>query len=147
MSESAATETDLAMLRRLNSDTVMEVLGIEFVQASGTRVIATMPVDRRHVQIMGILHGGVSVLLAETVASTLAYLGIDRERQVVFGLEINANHLRPVRPGARLTAEATPIHRGKTTVVAQIVISDERGRTVSVSRCTNAVRERSGTDE
>jgi uncharacterized protein (TIGR00369 family) len=95
---------------------------------------------------MGILHGGVSVLLAETVASTLAYLGIDRDRQVVFGLEINANHLRPVRPGARLTAEATPIHRGKTTVVAQITISDERGRTISVSRCTNAIRERSGTD-
>ncbi len=85
-------------------------------------------------------------VLAETVASTLAYLGIDRDRQVVFGLEINANHLRPVRPGARLTAEATPIHRGKTTVVVQIVISDERGRTVSVSRCTNAIRERGATD-
>ncbi|UBV44376.1 hotdog fold thioesterase (plasmid) [Deinococcus taeanensis] len=113
-------------------------LGIEILEAGGDRVVARMPVERRVHQPFGVLHGGASVALAETVASLGAHLSVAGQGMTAVGLEINANHLRAVRSGA-VTATATPIHQGRTTQVWQIEITDEQGRAVCVSRCTLAV--------
>jgi uncharacterized protein (TIGR00369 family) len=114
-------------------------LGIEVVELTAGRVVATMPVDERTHQPYGILHGGASVALAETVASLGSAANIDRETHVAMGLEINANHLRSKSEGV-VTATATPIHVGRTTHVWDIRIVDEAGRAVCVSRCTVAIR-------
>jgi uncharacterized protein (TIGR00369 family) len=115
-----------------------EALGIVLVEAGPDRVVATMPVDERTRQPFGLLHGGASVALAETVASIGAWLNVDRDTQAAVGLEINANHLKGKREGI-VTATATPIHRGRTTQVWHIGIFDEEGAMVCVSRCTLAV--------
>ena len=116
-------------------------LGIELVELTPDRVVATMPVDDRTRQPFGILHGGASIALAETVASFGAAMRIDRERFVAVGQEINANHLRPKTEGI-VTATAVPVHTGRSTQVWTIEIRDEDGRLVSISRCTMAVVER-----
>jgi uncharacterized protein (TIGR00369 family) len=116
-------------------------LGIEIVELAESQVVATMPVDERTRQPYGILHGGASVALAETVASFGATALIDRDRFAAVGQEINANHLRPMRDGI-VRAVGRPIHVGRTSQVWSIEITDERGRLVCVSRCTMAVVER-----
>ncbi len=121
--------------------TALEALDITVVDAASDRVVATMPIGPNHRQVIGYLHGGISVVLAETVASLGSVLHIDRERQLAFGLEINANHLRPKRDGM-LTATATPIHLGRTTHVWDIRIVDEQGTLVCISRCTVAIVDR-----
>ena len=113
-------------------------LGIELVELSDSRVVATMPVDDRTRQPFGILHGGASIALAETVASFGAVMLIDRERFVAVGQEINGNHLRGKTDGI-VTATAVPIHVGRTSQVWSIEIADEAGRLVCVSRCTMAI--------
>lgn len=115
-----------------------DALGITIVELTTERVVATMPVDHRTRQPYGILHGGASVALAETVASIGATMNVDRATSVAVGLEINANHMRPKRDGV-VTGTATPIHRGKSTQVWDVRIVDEEGRLVCVSRCTLAV--------
>jgi len=115
-----------------------DALGIRLVELTAARVVATMPVDERTRQPYGILHGGASVALAETVASLGALMNVDRERQTMVGLEINANHLRAKTEG-EVTATATPIHVGRSTQVWDIRIVDEAGRPVCVSRCTLAL--------
>ena len=97
-----------------------------------------MPVDARTHQPFGLLHGGASVALAETVASLGAALHVDRSRAGVVGIEINANHVRGIRTGT-VTATATPLHVGRTSQVWSIDIVDESGRRICVSRCTLAV--------
>ena len=116
-------------------------LGIELIELAESHVVATMAVDDRTRQPYGILHGGASVALAETVASFGATALIDRERFAAVGLEINANHLRPMRDGV-VRAVGRPLHVGRTTQVWSIEITDESGRLVCVSRCTLAVVER-----
>lgn len=123
---------------RLAHGTMLEALGITLTEATPERVVATMPVDHRTHQPFGILHGGASVALAETVASIGAWLNVDQEKQAAVGLEINANHLKSKREGT-VTAVATPIHRGRSTQVWSITITDEAGATICVSRCTLAV--------
>ena len=118
-------------------------LGIEILEMSETRVVATMPVDQRTRQPFGILHGGASVALAETVASFGATAVIDRERFVAVGQEINANHLRPKVDGV-VRATGVPVHGGRSSQVWSIEIRDEEGRLVCISRCTMAVVERRG---
>lgn len=113
-------------------------LGIEFTWLSRDKVVATMPVDHRTRQPMGLLHGGASVALAETVASVGAWLNVDSVGKTAVGLEINANHIKAVRDG-RVTATATPIHRGSTTQIWDIRITTPQGKLVCVSRCTMAV--------
>lgn len=113
-------------------------LGIEVVELTATRVVATMPVDDRTRQPFGVLHGGASVALAETAVSLGAWAGVDRARATAVGLEINANHLRP-KAGGVVRVVATPVHRGRTTQVWTAEISDEDGRLVCVARCTMAV--------
>lgn len=132
------------LVKRLNSTrqgTVWEALDITVITAEKDLVVATMPIGPAQRQQGGYLHGGVSVVLAESVASLGTALNIDMERQATFGLEINANHLRPKREG-HLTAVATPIHRGRTTHVWDIRISDENDKLICISRCTTAIVDR-----
>jgi 1,4-dihydroxy-2-naphthoyl-CoA hydrolase len=132
------------ILERLNAtrqDSVLEALDITFVEATKERVVAAMPIGPQHRQLVGYLHGGVSVVLAETVASVASIMHIDTDRQMAFGLEINANHLRPKRDG-KLIGVATPIHLGRSTHVWDVRISDENEKLVCVSRCTVAVVDR-----
>lgn len=131
----------LADLRALATRGLADALGIEVLELSASRVVATMPVDQRTMQPFGILHGGASLALAETVASLGATANVDREEFLAMGLELNANHLRAKSDGV-VTATATPIHVGRTTHVWDVRITDESGRLVCVSRCTLAIRPR-----
>ena len=119
-------------------NTLMETLGINVVSVSNEGVVATMPVDHRTHQPLGLLHGGASVALAETVASLGAYYFIDQETENCVGLEINANHIRGKKSGV-VTAYAKPAHRGKTTMVWEVKIVDEEDELICLSRCTMAI--------
>lgn len=119
-------------------ETLIGTLGIEFIELTKERVVCTMPVDGRTRQPVGLLHGGASVALAETAASIGSILHIDPKTQFAAGLEINANHVRSVREGI-VTATATPLHIGRTTLVWDIQITDEQGKRLCVSRCTVAI--------
>jgi uncharacterized protein (TIGR00369 family) len=120
-----------------------KTIGIEIVELSKDKVVATMPVDDRTKQPFGLLHGGASAALAETVASIGAYMNCDHETQAAVGVELNANHIRGKTDGT-VTATATPIHRGRTTHVWDIRIVDENDKLVCVSRCTLAIVNRQG---
>lgn len=112
-------------------------LGVEFVELAPERVVATMPIDARHLQPLGYLHGGVSVMLAESVATVGAWLNCPPGKGA-FGSEINASHLRPKRSGA-LTAVGTPSRVGRNSQVWEIKIHDENEKPVCISRCSLAV--------
>ena len=129
--------SSLAALNALSANTAMEPLGIEFTELGPDFLCATMPVDRRTHQPYGLLHGGASVLLAETLGSTAAMLCAAEGARCV-GIEINANHLRAVREGI-VTGTARPLHVGRQTQVWDIRIEDAAGRLVCVSRLTVAV--------
>ena len=128
---------DLETLNALSRGTAIEALGIEFVEAGPDHLVATMPVDARTRQPYGLLHGGASVLLAETLGSSAGNLCVD-EGEICVGLEINANHVRAVREG-RVTGTARALHIGRSTQVWEIRIEDGGGRLVCVSRLTLAV--------
>jgi uncharacterized protein (TIGR00369 family) len=128
----------LQQLRENGTKNLADTLGIRLLELTRERVVATMPVDERTRQPFGILHGGASVALAETVASLAATMNADLEASYVVGLEINANHIRAKRDGT-VTGTATPIHIGRSTQVWQVQIVDEEGRVICVSRCTLAV--------
>jgi len=113
-------------------------IGIEIVELTPERVVATMPVDARTRQPYGLLHGGASVALAETVASIASIINIDRQQFRAVGLEINANHIRAKTEGI-VRATATPIHIGRSTHVWNVQIVDEEERLVCISRCTVAI--------
>ncbi len=115
----------------------MVPLGIEFTEVGADYVRGTMPVDARTHQPFGLLHGGASVLLAETLGSTAGGLCVD-EGQGVVGIEINANHLVGVREG-KVTGTARPLHVGRSTQVWEIRIEDDQGRLACISRLTLAV--------
>jgi uncharacterized protein (TIGR00369 family) len=133
------SETDpRTILEALPTRGLADLLGIEIVELTPRRVVATMPVDERTRQPFGILHGGSSVALAETVASLGATMNVDLERSSAVGLEINANHIRAKREGV-VRATATPFHVGRSTQVWDVRIVDEEERPVCISRCTLAV--------
>ena len=123
----------------LNNGTVGEVLGIEFSQIGEDFLEATMTVDQRVLQPAGILHGGVSVVLAEYVCSIGASLTVDRSQHYVVGQEINANHIRPGLQGDIVTARATPVSRGRRSQVWDIRLHNQHDKLVCISRCTMAV--------
>ena len=129
--------SSLAALNALSANTAMEPLGIEFTELGPDFLCATMPVDRRTHQPYGLLHGGASVLLAETLGSTAAMLCVAEGERCV-GIEINANHLRAVRDGI-VTGTARPLHVGRQTQVWEIRVEDAARRLVCVSRLTVAV--------
>ena len=127
----------LADLNALSAGTAMQPLGIEFTQIGHDYLRATMPVDARTRQPYGLLHGGASVLLAETLGSTAGNL-CTPEGRVCVGIEINANHVRAVRDGL-VTGTARPLHVGGRTQVWEIRIEDAAGQLVCISRLTLAV--------
>ena len=128
----------MSKLPQTQEETLLTTLGIEILEATKERVVARMPVGPRVHQPFGLLHGGASVALAETVASTAAWMNVDQATQIVVGVEINANHLRAKREGV-VTATATALHVGGRTQVWDVRIADEEGRAVCASRCTLAV--------
>ena len=131
------SHTTLADLNALSRGTAMEPLGIVFTQIGQDFLRGTMPVDARTRQPYGLLHGGASVLLAETLGSSAGMLCAARDRLCV-GIEINANHLRAVRDGV-VTGTARPLHVGGRTQVWEIRIEDDQGRLACISRLTLAV--------
>ena len=116
------------------------VLGMELTELRPDALVGRMPVDPRTHQPAGVLHGGASVAFAETLASWAATFAVDRDRFHCVGMEINANHVRPVASGW-VTGEARPLSRGRRTQVWEVRILDDRNRLVCVSRCTLAVLE------
>jgi uncharacterized protein (TIGR00369 family) len=116
---------------------INDLLDVEVLEAGPERVVMRLPVDWRVHQPFGILHGGVSALLAESAASLGAALAAGPERSVV-GIELSASHLRGLRDG-HLTAEATPVRVGRTVQVWRIVLTDDDGRAICESRCSLAV--------
>ena len=116
-------------------------LGIKITEVGPDYLCGTMPVDARTKQPFGILHGGASVVLAETLGSIAGYFCLADEDMICVGLDINSNHIRPVSEGY-VTGKATPFHIGRTTQVWHIEINDEAGKLVNVSRLTLAVVKR-----
>lgn len=129
---------DIVTLNALARGTAVENLGIVVTAAGDDWLRATMPVDARTKQPYGLLHGGASVLLAETLGSMAGGLCVDPTKSAVVGLEINANHLRAVREGT-VTGTAKAVHVGRSTQVWEIRIENEAGKPVCISRLTLAV--------
>ena len=128
-------------LRPLNKDTMNEHLGIEWTEVGANSLKATMPVDARTRQPYGLLHGGASCVLAESLGSVAAAMVVDHTKFYCVGIEINANHVRSAREGV-VTGIATPLHIGNSTQVWDIKIYDQREKLVCVSRLTVAVMPR-----
>lgn len=128
----------LAEFTAIHVGTAVERLGIEFTGVGDDWVSARMPVDARTVQPFGILHGGASVLLAETLGSCAGNLCVDPEKYYCVGLDINANHVRAVREGW-VTGVARPLHLGKSTQIWEIRIADASDRLVCIARLTLSV--------
>lgn len=131
----------LGDLTTLGRNTMSEYIGIEFIEIGENYLKGRMPVDRRTNQPYGLLHGGASCVLAETLGSIASALVIDQAAFICVGLEINANHIRSARNGF-VTGTASPLHLGKTTHVWDIKIHDEDNKLVCVSRLTVAIIEK-----
>jgi 1,4-dihydroxy-2-naphthoyl-CoA hydrolase len=136
-------EPTLAELQERARDTLADHIGIRLTEIGPDYLRATMPVNARTHQPVGLLHGGASVALAETIGSLAANLCVDPEKFICLGQEINANHLRPVSSGV-VTATARPFHIGARSQVWHIEIRNERDKLVCVSRLTMAVVQRRG---
>ena len=132
------SKPDIAKLNAHSRGTLSESLGIEFTEAGADFLRGRMPVDQRTKQPYGLLHGGASVALAETLGSAAGNLCLDGDRSVAVGLEISANHLRPATQGW-VIGTARPIHLGRSTQVWDIRIEDEAGHMTCISRLTLAV--------
>ena len=128
----------LDQLDQLNKNNLAEHLGMQFTEIGDNYLKATMPVDHRTQQPYGLLHGGASVALAETLGSVGSALIIDLEKYICVGIEINANHVRGVKSGI-VTGIATPIHIGSSTHVWAIKIYDDKEKLVCISRLTVSV--------
>ena len=135
------TPITIAELNHRGQHTLSDFLGITFTAIDDDSLTATMLVTDRCKQPLGIVHGGANVVLAETIASTAANAVVDPARYYCVGLEINANHIRPVRDGV-ITATTRPIHLGRTTQIWHIELLNEAGKITCVSRMTAAVVER-----
>ena len=132
------TEPDLDKINELGQNTMVSHLDIEFIGAGEDFLKATMPVDNRTHQPMGVLHGGASVVLSETLASTGAFLCVDTDSNYCVGLEINANHVRSVRTGV-ITGICKPVHLGRSTQIWEVRMCDQNDRLICISRVTMAV--------
>ena len=128
----------LDQLNAPSRNTMLDAIGIVFTEVGDDYLRATMPVDARTHQPYGLLHGGASAALAESLGSTGGMMVVDITREIVVGIEINANHLRGVKSGT-VTGTARPLHLGRSTQVWEIRIEDEQQRLVCVSRLTLAV--------
>lgn len=128
----------LEILNKMSANTMVEHLGIVFTAIGDDYMQATMPVDHRTHQPYGLLHGGASVALAETLGSVAAHCCIDASIQYCVGLDINANHVKGIKQGT-VTGTTKPIHIGKRTHVWEIRITNEQNELICISRITMAV--------
>jgi len=128
----------LEILNKMSANTMVEHLGIVFTAIGDDYIQATMPVDHRTHQPYGLLHGGASVALAETLGSVAAHCCIDTSIQYCVGLDINANHVKGIKQGT-VTGTTKPIHIGKRTHVWEIRITNEQNELICISRLTMAV--------
>ena len=128
----------LEIINAMSKNTLVEHLGIEVIELGKDYLVAKMPVDHRTHQPMGLLHGGASVVLAETIGSIAASLTINLSLQHCVGLEINANHVKSVKSGF-VYGKTSPIHIGKRTQVWEVRITNEEEKLVCVSRITMAI--------
>ncbi|MFT6053705.1 MAG: 1,4-dihydroxy-2-naphthoyl-CoA hydrolase [Roseivirga sp.] len=126
------------MANKISRNTLIEHLGIEFIEMGEDYIKAKMPVDHRTKQPLGLLHGGASVVLAETLGSFAAQCSVNTDKQYCVGLEINANHVKAVKEGW-VYGIAKPLHIGKKTQVWEIKVTNEENALVCVSRITMAV--------
>ena len=132
------TPPDIDALNRLHHNTAVERLGIVITEVGDDFLRGTMPVDARTVQPLGLLHGGASVLLAETLGSAAAIACIDPATHYCVGMEINANHVRSANSGV-VTGTARPFHLGRASHVWDVLITDHRERLICVARLTTMV--------
>jgi 1,4-dihydroxy-2-naphthoyl-CoA hydrolase len=137
------TKLSLDVINGYSKNTAVENLGIVFEEIGDDYLVARMPVDNRTVQPFRILHGGASVLLAETLGSIASTLSIDLTKYQPVGVEINANHLSSAREGTSVLGTVRPIRVGRTIHVWSIEIKDEQGKMICISRITIAVVQRS----
>ena len=128
-------------INKLCKDTFIGFLEIEFLDYSDNYVIAKMPVKKNKLQPMGVLHGGVSLALAETVASAGSFLLVDQTKYEVLGLQVTGNHVSAINSG-EITARAEILHKGNTTHVWDVQISSDEGKLISVVRVTNIIIEK-----
>lgn len=134
-------EEIVAHINSTRKGSVWEALDIKLVWAAKDKVVASMLIGPNHRQQLGYLHGGISITLAESIASLGSVLNIDANRQTAFGLEINASHLRSKREGT-LLGTAIPIRLGRTAHVWDVRITDEDDKLICISRCTIAIVDR-----
>lgn len=122
-------------LNNINDDTIVKHIGIEFIEKGDDYLVASMPVDRRTKQPMGLLHGGASVVLAETLGSVAGLMCVDTSQFTTVGVEINANHLKSATSG-KVIGTVKPVRIGRTMQVWNIEIKNEEGKMICVSRFT-----------
>jgi 1,4-dihydroxy-2-naphthoyl-CoA hydrolase len=132
------SQMDIQSINALSKQTMAEILEIKFTEIGNDFIKATMPVNHKTHQPYGLLHGGASAALAETIGSVASALCIDTDTQICVGIEINCNHIRGKKDGV-VTATASPLHIGNTTHVWDIRIKDEQEKLICVSRLTVAV--------
>lgn len=138
-------EVTIHELQKSRSGTMVDHLGIEFTEIGPDFLTAKMPVDKRTIQPMGIMHGGASCALAETVASVAANFTVDPALFVCVGLEINTSHVKMVKDGF-VTGKAVLVHKGRSTQLWEINIVDDENRLISVNRLRMAVLEKKSTN-
>ncbi len=131
-------ENILEQLNAMRKDTLMETLEIRYTEIGDDYLVATMPVGPKVYQPAGLLHGGATVALAESVGSTASHFFIDSKKEEIRGLEITANHLRSAREGT-VIATARPIHRGRTTHLWEVRVVDEQDKLISICKLTTIV--------
>ncbi len=136
-------ELSIEKLKTVSPNTMSEYLGIEWVEVGENYIKAKMPVDHRTIQPYGLLHGGASCTLAETIGNVASAMVVDHSMFYCVGLEINANHIRSAKEGY-VTGVALPLHLGSSTHVWDIRIHDEKEKLVCVSRLTVAIMKRKG---
>jgi len=134
-------EVNIEKLNQFSVNTMNDLLGIKFTEVGENYMKATMPVDDRTRQAYGIMHGGASAALAETVGSVASVMVVDPEKFICVGVEINANHIRSVRDGF-VTATVVPLHLGLSSHVWEIKINDQQNNLVCVSRLTVFVKKK-----
>lgn len=129
----------LEEVQRRACGTLSDHLGIVFTEVTDRSLTATMPVDERSIQPLGMLHGGATAALAETVGSAAANYCVDPEEEVCLGLDLNINHLKGVKRGGIVKGVATPFHLGRSTQVWEIQMFEGEGRLIAIARLTMAV--------
>jgi 1,4-dihydroxy-2-naphthoyl-CoA hydrolase len=135
----------ITLVEQRNPHTAFGALGIRVISYDPDAMQIALDIDERHLQHLGMLHGGVSALLAESAASLAAAMSVDLRTHIVAGVDLNATHLRPKQTGT-LVATARPLYRGRSTHVYEVAIRDEEDALICASRCTIAIRKRPAED-